>query len=333
MNPDIYEVHRRDVAAPRKKPQFWRSFSRYGPLMKAVNANLPARLTRLYVAIALTLMLAPSGCSSADPVGTTTIQREKTASQQANDPSKPDNPGSGTRSSTSQIQGGSNNDYTGTIDPELISAAYLVCGKTDDQGNYIGCNAYETRTDRRLPLETRPDVRWVAMADNAPLPAVDPAPTGPKVPLAFAAKMRGGTISTASQNPRIHVMLYSGGILRNEYSASLATMPLVADMIAFGKVSGLSLSRSRSTIAGDTLSLFLLLAQRQNIKSARTACRWFDALGPRIGRPCNGKSFFPFYDAENPMVEIPATISGPDLISQNTYCDNFANMLQGVACN
>jgi len=333
MNPDIYEVHRRELAAPRKKPQFWRSFSRYHHLMKAVNANLPAKLTRLNVAFALTLMLAPSGCSSTDTVGTTTIQKEKTASQQANDPSKPDNSGSGTRSSTSQIQGGSNNDYTGTIDPELISAAYLVCGKTDDQGNYIGCNAYETRTDRRLPLETRPDVRWVAMADNAPLPAVDPASTGPKVPLAFAAKVRDGTLFTATQNPRIHVALYSGRMLRNEYSANLAAMPLVADMIAFGHVSGLSLNRSSGTIAGDTLSLFLLRAQVRTIRSARTACRWFDTMGPRIGRPCNGKSFFPFYDAENPLVEIPARIGGPDLISQNAYCDNFANMLQGVACN
>ncbi len=301
--------------------------------MKAVNANLPARLTRRNLAIALALILAPCGCSSSDPVGNTTIEKEKTASQQGNDPSKPDGSGTGTRSSTSSIQGGASNDYTGTIDPELISAAYLVCGKTDDQGNYIGCNAYETRTDRRLPLETRSDVRWVAMADTTPLPAINPSSTGSNVRLAFAAKVRNGAFSGASQNPRIYVGLYSGQSLRNQYWAKLAAMPLVSDMIAFGNVSGLSLNLSRGSITGDTLSLFLLRAQGRTIKSARTACRWFDTLGPRIGRPCNGKSFFPFYEAENPLVEIPARISGPDLISQNAYCDNFANMLQGVACN
>ena len=300
--------------------------------MKAFTATSRFSIARLILATVLACLIgSAAACSSSNPVGQSDIRKEKTSASETSDPGntiKPDGSGNGTRSTTTQIQGGGiSNDYTGTIDPELIAAAYLACGRTDDEGNYIGCNAYETQSDRRLPLENRPDVKWVATADNVQLTRVDPGPLSPKVKLAFAAKVRGA----GAQNPKIRVQLYSGSRPINGFQSYLSTMAMVADMVAFGNVTSLSIQTLLQPPL-PTLSLFLNTANSSHWKTSQRSCTWFDRLGPRIGRPCNGGAFFPYYADTSPLVARQARIGGPDMNSPYLYCDNFANLLQAITC-
>jgi hypothetical protein len=297
--------------------------------MKAFTATSRFSIARLILATILACLIgSAAACSSSNPVGQSDIRKEKTSASETSDAGntiKPDGSGNGTRSTTTQIQGGGiSNDYTGTIDPELIAAAYLACGRTDDEGNYIGCNAYETQSDRRLPLENRPDVKWVATADNVQLTRVDPGPLSPKVKLAFAAKVRG----MGAKNPKVTVQLNIQPDKRRVFQSYLSTMAMVSDMVAFGNVSSMSLGN----IGSPTLSGFLNSVTQGQLRASRQSCTWFDRLGTRIGRPCNGGTFFPYYPELTPYTVNQARIGGPDINSPYLYCDNFANLLQAITC-
>ena len=127
--------------------------------------------------MALAAILLQSNCSESNPTGQTVTSPGKKDRQEYFEQNAVNNE----PDMTAPMPQESSNDYTGTIDPTLISAAYLACGKKDQAGTEIGCNVY-TATDQRIAAAASTG-SWIAKAGGVSLMRLSPEPVG----IAFAA--------------------------------------------------------------------------------------------------------------------------------------------------
>lgn len=189
-----------------------------------------SKFSGLSGSVTLAAMLLQSNCSESNPIGQTVtspgkkIREESLEQNNANN--EPD--------MTAPMPQDGGNDYSGTIDPTLISAAYLACGKKDLQGTEIGCNVY-TAADQRI-AEAASTGTWIAKAGGVSLNRSSPAPSG----IAFAALVPPAQ-RLNRLNPKITVS-YSFNFNAGAYPAvvktfesNLGSMAQINDFSAFGK--------------------------------------------------------------------------------------------------
>lgn len=202
-------------------------------------------LNKLFIPSAL--FLAAAGCSSgANIIGGT--DRAKTS------PENQDQlPEGGTTEETSSLQTNQNNDFRGTVDSTIISAAYLACGKLDLSASEIGCNAYEPRNDERLPLESVTGVAWVVTIDGQSIDRSQINARGRSMnglKLAMTSKLSGPTSPMPGQSHDLKVELTFNGDVLSQFHATISKLPPVAALSAFGIAQDFSASPPEPSLSG-----------------------------------------------------------------------------------
>lgn len=217
--------------------------------MKALRSTLLVNAA----AAAISSHLLLGGCSGQSLVSDKGLDRRKNPPAEIN-ANASDN-GAGSAATVPQEN---QNEFQGVIEPELIAAAYLVCFKVDSQGNQIACNLYDTKTDKRIPVETVPGGSWQASAkyclddrpcQEVPIPAINSSSLGSQFKLAFAA----GPVPVATymgKSPRILVSFTLPGTSSpTNFSGGLGSMPMLKDMGAFGVAKDLKVNSILATLS------------------------------------------------------------------------------------
>ncbi len=270
--------------------------------MKALRSTLSANAA----AVAISSHLLLGGCSGESLVGNNVAGGKKTPPAEIT-ANGSDN-GAGSAATVSQ---GNQNEFQGVIEPELIAAAYLVCFKVDAQGNQIACNLYDTKTDKRIPVETLPNASWRAYADDKSIPAINSSSLGSQFKLAFAAGPVPRIATYMGRSPNIYVAFTLPGTTSpTPFSGSLGSMPMLNDMEAFGVVKDLIIISFATPFGPSTLSAFLNVI-RQKMNSNPIQCSNIERAAP-----CLGNTFL-----------IPGTL---DSVSMNAPDKNHCLMVKNL---
>ena len=216
--------------------------------------------------LALAAIMLQSNCSESNPIGQTVTSPGKKDRQEYLEQNTANNE----PDMTAPMPQESSNDYTGTIDPTLISAAYLACGKKDQAGTEIGCNVY-TAEDQRIAAAASAG-SWIAKAGGVSLNRSSPEPVG----IAFAALVPPAQ-GFNRVNPKITVSYsFTTGAyppVVKTFESNLGSMALINDFRAFGKAQNF-----RATgLMAPTLSRLLstIQVQRATANTARCTSRYF----------------------------------------------------------
>lgn len=211
--------------------------------------------------MAMAAMLLQSNCSGTNPIGQTVTGPGKKTPQESLEQNNANNE----PDMTAPMPQESTNDYTGTIDPTLISAAYLACGKDDQTGTEIGCNVY-TAADQRIAAAASTGT-WIAKAGGVSLNRSNPTQAG----IAFAALVPPAQRSLG-RNPQISVSYsFTTGAFPpvvKTFESNLGSMALITDFRAFGKAQNF-----RATgLMAPTLSQLLSTVQFQRATANNVRC-------------------------------------------------------------
>ena len=271
--------------------------------------------------MALAAMMLQSNCSESNPTGQTVTSPGKKDRQEYLEQNAVNNE----PDMTAPMPQESSNDYTGTIDPTLISAAYLACGKKDQAGTEIGCNVY-TAEDQRIAAAASAG-SWIAKAGGVSLNRSSPEPVG----IAFAALVPPAQRFNRV-NPKITVSYsFTTGAyppVVKTFESNLGSMALNTDFRAFGQAQNF---RARSLMA-PTLSQLLSNVQVQGDTATTTQCarRYFmpisecgSALG--TGRAFNLRRLGP---------TSPDTLNFTQSNINSLYqtCESIANLCFAILC-
>ena len=272
-------------------------------------------------AVAISSQLLLGGCSGPSLVSDNVAGGKKTAPAEINANASDNGAGS-----AATVPQGNQNEFQGVIEPELIAAAYLVCFKIDAQGNQIACNLYDTKTDKRIPVETLPNASWRAYADGAPIPAIDSSSLGSQFKLAFAAGPVPCIATYMGQSPKIYVAFSLPGTNSPTYfSGSLGSMPMLKDMGAFGVVKNLKITPSPylGPLSGPSNGSTNLSSFLGKLKSKSIDCQNILIL-TSILIPCVDKSVFYIPETLNSV-----WMEAPD---QN-HCTMVKNLAFAIWCS
>ena len=211
--------------------------------------------------MAMAAMLLQLNCSGTNPIGQTVTSPGKINPQESLEQNNANNE----PDMTAPMPQESTNDYTGTIDPTLISAAYLACGKDDQAGTEIGCNVY-TAADQRITAAASTGT-WIAKAGGVTLNRSNSEPGG----VAFAALVPPSQ-RLFGRNPQISVSYsFTTGAFPpvvKTFESNLGSMALITDFRAFGQAQTF---RAKGLMA-PTLSQLLATVQFQRATANNVRC-------------------------------------------------------------
>ena len=219
---------------------------------------------------------------------------------------------------------GSSNDYTGTIDPTLISAAYLACGKVDQAGTEIGCNVYTAEDQRIARVDSLGN--WIARAGVGTLSRVDPKRAG----VAFAATVPAN-LRMNRANPKISVS-YWFQMAPLSFESNLGSMALIDDLNAFGQGRDFIASGLLPIPRPPTVSVLLSQIQRQGTTAdlVRCASRNFTQTNECSSAFGTGSSF----NLRRRGIVGIDTIRFTQSNINTTYqtCNSIANLCYAILC-
>jgi len=278
--------------------------------------------------MALAAVLLQSNCSESSPIGQTVTSPGKKDRQEYLEQNTANNE----PDMTAPMPQESSNDYTGTIDPTLISAAYLACGKKDQAGTEIGCNVY-TAADQRIAAAASTG-SWIAKAGEVSLMRSSPEPVG----IAFAALVPPAQRFNRL-NPKITVSYsFTTGAyppVVKTFESNLGSMALITDFRAFGQAqnfrAGSGNTGANAKLTAGTLSQLLstIQVQRATAKTTQCAKRYIMPIsecGSLIG---TGSGFY-LRRGESDMDPISFTQSNINSLYQT--CESIANLCFAILC-
>ena len=272
--------------------------------------------------MALAAVLLQSNCSESSPIGQTVTSPGKKDRQEYLEQNTANNE----PDMTAPMPQESSNEYTGTIDPTLISAAYLACGKKDQAGTEIGCNVY-TATDQRIAAAASTG-SWIAKAGGVSLNRSSPEPVG----IAFAALVPPAQ-RLIRLNPKITVsysftMGASPPVVKT-FESNLGSMALTTDFRAFGqaqnfKAPGLEAQQFLSQL------LSTIQFQRDTADNGRCTSRLFTPINEctsviSTGRGFNLRRRGPF---EGDFIKFESS----NINSRYQTCESIANLCFAILC-
>lgn len=290
-----------------------------------------------------------SACSSgATPIGAADRQKDYNSTQ--NEPE-----GSGTTEETSGYYGQSaNQDFRGTVDSNLISAAYLACGKIDDNATEVGCNAYEPTNDERIPLEGNTNISWRVLVDGHPIDGNKINPNGQLISSLHLAMTAGiprmlglsdnrtvevqicsrGAMSTQTPAPGISDLGTCDGSVLSTFRSTISKLPPAAALGAFGvaknfttKFFGLGLPPK---IREETLTLVLKSANFDGtFNESEMLCR-IDVDVPNF---CLGNTYYRVNRGFSDVVLETSWDPRVKKITTDTDCDMIGRLIWTEICN
>ena len=277
--------------------------------------------------MALAAVLLQSNCSESNPIGQTVTSPGKKDRQEYLEQNTANNE----PDMTAPMPQESSNDYTGTIDPTLISAAYLACGKKDQAGTEIGCNVY-TATDQRIAAAASTG-SWIAKAGGVSLNRSSPGPVG----IAFAALVPPAQRFNRL-NPKITVsysftMGASPPVVKT-FESNLGSMALTTDFRAFGQAQNFHTvlpNRGASLTAG-TLSQLLstIQFQRDTADNVRCTMRLFTQTSECSSTLGTGRAFN--LRRLGPTSPDTLNFNQSNINSRYQTCESIANLCFAILC-
>lgn len=272
--------------------------------------------------MALAAMMLQSNCSESNPTGQTVTSPGKKDRQEYLEQNAVNNE----PDMTAPMPQDSGNDYTGTIDPTLISAAYLACGKKDQAGTEIGCNVY-TAEDQRIAAAASAG-SWIAKAGGVSLNRSSPEPVG----IAFAALVPPAQRFNRV-NPKITVSYsFTTGAyppVVKTFESNLGSMALNTDFRAFGQAQTFRAARLGNP---ETLSQLLSTIQVQGAtaNTARCTNRYFTKTSECSSAFGTGSAF----NLRRLGPTSPDTLNFTQSNINSLYqtCESIANLCFAILC-
>jgi|GEM_PF-2653811 len=277
--------------------------------------------------LALAAVLLQSNCSESNPIGQTVTSPGKKDRQEYLEQNTANNE----PDMTAPMPQESSNDYTGTIDPTLISAAYLACGKKDQAGTEIGCNVY-TATDQRIAAAASTG-SWIAKAGGVSLMRLSPEPVG----IAFAALVPPAQRFNRL-NPKITVsysftMGASPPVVKT-FESNLGSMALTTDFRAFGQAQNFKPRNTRTSarLEAGTLSQLLSTIQVQGATAETTQCakRYFMPISECPSALDTGRAFN--LRRLGPKLDDTIEFEQSNINSLYKTCESIANLCYAILC-
>jgi len=277
--------------------------------------------------MALAAMMLQSNCSESNPIGQTVTSPGKKDRQEYLEQNAVNNE----PDMTAPMPQDSGNDYTGTIDPTLISAAYLACSKKDQAGTEIGCNVY-TAADQRIAAAASTG-SWIAKAGGVSLNRSSPEPVG----IAFAALVPPAQRFNRV-NPKITVSYsFTTGAyppVVKTFASNLGSMALTTDFRAFGQAQNFKPRNTRTSarLEAGTLSQLLSTIQVQGATAETTQCakRYFMPISECPSALDTGRAFN--LRRLGPKLDDTIEFEQSNINSLYKTCESIANLCYAILC-